>query len=90
MICTVSRFARSFPWLSEILFAAEIVFRGLDGCVPQQKLDLLQFSAAIMAQLRTGSPQIVWGNVLQSRFLAASPDYVPDHVLGYAVAPHLS
>jgi hypothetical protein len=27
--------------MSEILFAAEIAFRGLHGCMPQQELDLL-------------------------------------------------
>ena len=28
-------------WMPEILFAAEIPFRGLDGGMPQQKLNLL-------------------------------------------------
>jgi hypothetical protein len=43
-------------WMPEILFAAEIAFRGLDRCVPEQKLNLLQFTPAIMAQLGTSSP----------------------------------
>ena len=51
-------------WMPEILFAAEITFCGLDGCMPQQKLNLLQFTATVVAQLRTGSPQIVRGDVL--------------------------
>src|SRR5512142_886615 len=51
-------------WMPEILFAAEIAFHGLDGCMPQQKLNLLQFTATVVAQLRTGSPQIVRGDVL--------------------------
>ena len=42
-------------WMSEILFAAEIAFRCLDGCMPQQELNLLQFATARVAQLRTGS-----------------------------------
>jgi hypothetical protein len=28
-------------WMPEILFAAEIAFRGLHGCMPEQELDLL-------------------------------------------------
>ena len=43
-------------WMSEILFAAEIAFCGLDRCMPQKELDLLQFTATVVAQLRTGSP----------------------------------
>ena len=76
--------------MSKILLAAEIVFRGLDGCVPQQELDLLQFAAAIMAQLRARPPRVMWRNVLQSSFLAAGSDYAPDNVLGDATTPHLS
>jgi hypothetical protein len=29
-------------WMPEILFAAEIPFRGLHGCMPEQELNLLQ------------------------------------------------
>jgi hypothetical protein len=28
-------------WMPEILFAAEIAFRGLHGCMPEQELNLL-------------------------------------------------
>jgi len=76
--------------VSEILFAAEIAFCRLNGCVAQQELNLLQFTAAIVAELRTGPPQVVWCNVLQACSLAASSDYVPDNVLREASAPHLS
>jgi hypothetical protein len=37
--------------MSKILFATEIVFRGLDRYVPEQKLNLLQFTPTIMAEL---------------------------------------
>ena len=43
-------------WMSEILFASEIAFRCLDGCMPQQELNLLQLATARVAQLGTGSP----------------------------------
>jgi hypothetical protein len=68
-------------WMTEILFAPKITFRGLDRGVPQQELNLLEFTAAVVAQLRAGSPQIVRRNVLQTSFLAAGSDYVPDDVL---------
>jgi len=50
--------------MSEILFAAQIAFRGLDGGMPQQELNLLQLATARVAQLRAGSPQVMWGNML--------------------------
>jgi hypothetical protein len=68
-------------WMPEILFAAEITFRGLDRCVPQQELNLLELTAAVVAQLRAGSPQIVRRDVLQASFLAAGSDHVLNHVL---------
>src|SRR5438552_2635417 len=76
--------------MSEILFAAEIAFGCLNGCMPQQELNLLQFAPAAVAQLRAGSPQIMRCNVLQACSLAAGSDQVPDNVLREAAAPHLS
>jgi len=37
--------------MSEILLAAEIAFRCLHGCMPQQELNLLKLSAVRVAQL---------------------------------------
>src|ERR1019366_7092071 len=51
--------------MSEILFAAEIAFRRLDGRMAQQELNLLQLAAARVAQLRTGSSQVMRRNMLQ-------------------------
>lgn len=76
--------------VSEILFAPEIAFGRLNRCVAQQELNLLQFTAAIMAELRAGPPQVVRCNVLQPCSLAAGSDHVPDNVLREASAPHLS
>jgi len=42
--------------MSQILFAAEIAFRRLDGCMAQQELNLFQLAPTRMTQLRTGSP----------------------------------
>ena len=76
--------------MSEILFAAEIAFRRLDGCMPQQELNLLQLAAAGVAQLGTGSSQIVRCDVLQACSLAAALDYVPHNILRDAIPPYLS
>jgi len=50
--------------MSEILFAAEIAFRGLHRCMPEQELNLLQLTTAVVAQLGTGPAQVVRGNSL--------------------------
>ena len=76
--------------MSEILFAAEIAFRRLDGCMPEQELNLLQLTTAGVAQLRAGSPQIMRCNMLQARSLAATLDYVPHDILRDAFPPYLS
>ena len=52
--------------MSEILLAAEIAFGCLHRCMAQQELNLLQLAAARVAQLRTGSPQVVRCNMLQA------------------------
>ena len=77
-------------WMSEILFAAEIAFRCLDGCMPQQELNLLQLTTAAVAQLRAGSPQVMRRNMLQAGSLAAGLDYVPDNILRDPFPPYLS
>jgi hypothetical protein len=50
--------------MSEILLAAEIALRCLHRCMPQQELNLLKLTAAVVAQFRTGSAEVVWCNVL--------------------------
>jgi hypothetical protein len=64
LLCVRSKVEKIVHWMPEILFAAEIVFRRLDGDMPQQELDLLQLSTIVVAQLRTGSSQIMRCDVL--------------------------
>jgi hypothetical protein len=59
-----SEIEKIIHWMPEILFAAEIAFRGLDRCMPEQELNLLKLTAAVVAQLRTRSPQIMRRDVL--------------------------
>src|ERR1022692_2092509 len=56
----------------------------------QQELNLLQLSSTVMTQLRTGPPQIVRCNMLQSRSLTAGLDYVPHNILRHPFPPYLS
>src|SRR5580704_1522244 len=67
--------------MSEILFAAEIAFRGLHRCMPEQELNLLQLATARVAQLGTSSSQVMRCNMLQARSLAATLHHVPHDIL---------
>src|SRR5215469_13997387 len=77
-------------WMPEILFATQVALCCLHGCMPEQELNLLQLSSAVMTQLGAGAPQIMGCNMFQACSLAAGSDHVPDHVLRDATAPHLS
>jgi hypothetical protein len=44
--------------MAEILFAAEIAFRRLDGCMPQQELNLLKLATAGVTQFSI-APQVM-------------------------------
>ena len=50
--------------MAEILLAAEVAFRGLDRCMPEQELNLLQLTAAVVTQFGTSPAQVVWCDVL--------------------------
>jgi hypothetical protein len=45
--------------LLKVLFAAKVTFRGQNGGVTKEKLDLLEFSSVHMTQLRAGATQIM-------------------------------
>src|SRR3974390_2337999 len=50
------------------LFSAEIAFSCLHGNVPEKELNLVQFSARCVAQLRARTPQIMGRNLGNSEF----------------------
>jgi len=66
---------------SEILLTAEIPLSRLHRRVPQQELNLLQFTATVVTQLRARSPQVVRRDVLQTHPLTTGPNHVPDYIL---------
>ena len=53
----------------DILFGTEISLGGLDGRVPQQKLDLFQIPAILAAELGAGAAEIVGAEVLDADLL---------------------
>src|ERR1035438_2724348 len=65
----------------KVLLAAQITFRGLHRCVSEQELNLLQFAATRVAQLRTGPAQIMRCDVLQPHALTALPYDAPHQIL---------
>jgi hypothetical protein len=77
-------------WMSQILFAAEIAFRGLNRCVAQQELNLLKLATAVVAQFRTGPAKVVWCNVVQTCSLTAISDDIPNNVLRDTMPPDFS
>ena len=52
--------------IPESLFAAEIPFSRLDADVPEQELNLFEFSPGLVTQARACSTKIVWRNVRQA------------------------
>ena len=53
----------------DILFGAQITLGGLDGRVPEQKLDLLQIAAVLPAELGAGTAQVVSAEVFDPDLL---------------------
>ena len=66
--------------LLQVLLASEVAFCCQDGGVTEKKLYLLQLAAIYMAELCTGSPKVVRGEVVKLQTQCTAPDYVPDDV----------
>jgi len=60
-----------------MLFAANIAFCGLHGDMPEEKLDLLKLASRIMAEPRTGPPEMPHAAFAQ---LCRMPDYAESPV----------
>src|SRR5580704_7065819 len=74
--------------MSKVLLAAKVTFRCLHGRVTEQKLNLLQFSAARVTQLRTCPPQIMGCNMLQPRAFATLSYHAPHQILRDTFPPY--
>jgi len=75
---------------TDSLLAAEIAFRCLDRYMPQQELNLVQFSACGMAQLGTGAAKIVRTQAIEAEVRRVLLHYMPDQPLSDAFAPVLA
>jgi hypothetical protein len=75
---------------SELLFARDVSFRCLNGCMAEQKLDLLQFTARNVAQARTRAAEIMWRQLRQAELRCVVFHNVPDHSVSHEIAPGLS
>ena len=53
----------------------------------KEELNLFQFPAIHMTELRAGSPEIVWCEMVQLDSLSAPSDDVPDDILGNSLSP---
>ena len=63
---------------SQTLLAANIAFCGLHRDMPEKKLDLLEFASRIMAEPRTGPPEIMWRETWNVHARGSLLDNVPD------------
>ena len=73
-----------------MLLAAKIPLGRLDGDVPQQELDLVQFASGFAAQAGAGPSEVMWGKPINGRFLGAVLHDVPYAPLRYACSPRLA
>jgi hypothetical protein len=51
---------------------------------PEQKADLFEFAAAMMAESGTGTAKIVWREIRDAGLSCTPLDRIPDYVGGYA------
>src|ERR1041384_1321757 len=65
--------------VAEFLFASEVDLRGLDGDVPEQELDLIEFATCEVAQPRARAPKLNTERVFYVCARRGLPDNLPQH-----------
>jgi hypothetical protein len=65
---------------SQTLLAANIAFCGLHRDMPEEKLDLLKLASQIMAEPRTGPPEIMRRETWNVHARGSLLDNVPDRL----------
>jgi len=76
--------------ISKMLLAAKVPLGRLDGDVPQQELDLVQFASGFAAQAGASPSEVMWGKPINGRFLGAVLHDMPHNPLRYTISPSLS
>ena len=72
------------------LFTSEILLRRLAGNMAQQKLDLLQFSAGLVAEPSASPAKVVGREFLDSCLFSTILHNMPDHSLSHPLPPSLT
>ena len=75
---------------SQTLPAANIAFGGLHRDMPEKKLDLLKLASGIMAESRTGPPEIMWREMRNVHGRGRLLDNVPNRLFRNAISPRLT
>jgi hypothetical protein len=75
---------------SELLLAAEVLFRCLDGYMAEEKLNLVELATGQVTEARTCPPEIVRCQLVYPGSLSGSLDDLPKHFGRYTLAPDLS
>jgi len=71
--------------IPQSLFAAQIPFGRLDANVPEQELNLFEFSSSLVTQARACAAKVVWRNVRQSATGRSLFDNTPNYFRAEAV-----
>src|SRR5439155_7989416 len=53
----------------------------------EQELDLIQFAPGKMAETGAGTPQVVWGQLVDAGATRGRADNIPEHLGRHAVSP---
>jgi hypothetical protein len=64
----------------KFLLASDVSLRSLDRSVSEQKLNLFEFAAAVMAEARTGATKIVRCQIGYAGLPGTPLDGIPNHV----------
>src|SRR3972149_2526305 len=80
------RFCRS-PHSGASAYSREISFRRLYGNVPEEELDLIEFTASKMTQTCAGAPKIMRGELLNPSLSGGVFNDFPDDLRGHPVSP---
>ena len=74
----------------EALLTAQVPLCGFDGNVSQEKLDLFELTASLMAQSGTCPAQVMWSKAHQTAVGGFLFHDGPDHLGRETVSPHSS
>src|SRR5260370_18804534 len=87
--CSSSQFDPVVRRMNQILLGAQVPFSGLDRCVAQEKLDLLDSTSRGATHCGETAPQVVWCNSRYACGIRIRPKGLPHDFLRHALAVDL-